>query len=471
MITLDHLTFDYDSGKRALDDVTLSVQAGERVAVMGANGSGKSTLARIIAGLITPTRGTLKLKSFAASPPRIGILFQDPDNQMVASVVENEIAFALENQAMPMTAMEPLVLETLKRFGIEHLRMRLTTELSGGEKQRVALASVMISSPDILILDEPDSFLDANGKAMLARELERIHDEQPSLIEVRITQYPEVARSYPRLVVFAEGRIVADHEPSRIFSNTDFCDRAGLSYRMPELPEQSRRMLASRRPASSCPQSLEMKSVTFEYLEDQLVIDDIDLTWNRGESIGISGESGSGKTTLGLLLSGLLKPTRGELLFYDAENRLLGMKVRPGWVVGAFQQPERQFFLPTCREEIAFGPKNFGQKLSDDQISSYLELVGLNPHEFLLRDPFTLSMGEKRRLAFAAILSLGPSFILFDEPTCGLDPEGVGRFVSLTRALKQAGLGQAIISHDQPLLKAISDRILSLDNRKDLSPA
>ncbi len=471
MITLDHLTYDYDSGKRALDDVSFAISDGERVAVMGANGSGKSTLARLIAGLMTPTRGALKLNASAGTPPKIGILFQDPDNQMVASVVENEIAFALENQAMPMTAMEPLVLETLKRFGIEHLRTRLTTELSGGEKQRVALASVMISSPDILILDEPDSFLDDSGKAMLGRELERLHDEQPSLIEIRITQYPEVAKAYPRLVVFAEGRVVADHEPTRIFANVDFCDKAGLSYRVPELPESSKRMLAVRRPASSGPQSLEMKSVTFEYLEDELVIDDIDLTWNRGETIGISGESGSGKTTLGLLLSGLLRPTRGELLFYDAENRLLGMTVRPGWVVGAFQQPERQFFLPTCREEIAFGPKNFGQKLSDDQISSYLELVGLNPHEFLLRDPFTLSMGEKRRLAFAAILSLGPSFILFDEPTCGLDPEGVGRFVSLTRALKQAALGQAIISHDQPLLKATSDRILSLDNRKDLAPA
>jgi energy-coupling factor transport system ATP-binding protein len=144
------------------------------------------------------------------------------------------------------------------------------------------------------------------------------------------------------------------------------------------------------------------------------------------------------------------------------------MSAKPGWVVGAFQQPERQFFLPTCREEIAFGPGNFGQKLSEDQISCFLELVGLNPHEFLLRDPFSLSMGEQRRLAFAAVLSLAPSFILFDEPTCGLDPEGVGRFVSLSRALRQAGIGQIIISHDHPLLQTTCDRAISLDDRKDL---
>ena len=471
MITLENLTFSYDSGKRALDDVSLSVSEGERVCIMGANGSGKSTLARILAGLITPTRGTLRIDLPETTSPgsRVGILFQNPDNQMVASVVENEIAFALENMAMPMTAMEPLVLETLKRFGIEHLRTRLTTELSGGEKQRVALASVMISTPAVLILDEPDSFLDASGKEMLTRELDRLHDEQTSLIEIRITQYPEVAKHYPRLMVFSEGKLVADHEPARIFANTEFCRKAGLAYIAPTLPESAVRSLIVQRPHSGATtQSIELKSVTFEYIEDSRVIDDLDLTWNRGETIGVTGDSGSGKTTLGLIICGLLKSTRGETLFFDSANHLLGMSPKPGWVVGAFQQPERQFFLPTCREEIAFGPNNFGQKLSDDQISCYLELVGLNPHEFLLRDPFSLSMGEQRRLAFAAVLSLGPSFILFDEPTCGLDPEGVGRFVSLSRALKQAGVGQMIISHDHPLLQTTCDRIVSLDDRKDL---
>jgi energy-coupling factor transport system ATP-binding protein len=272
------------------------------------------------------------------------------------------------------------------------------------------------------------------------------------------------------MMVFSEGKLVADHEPARIFSNTEFCRKMGLTYLAPSLPESSvRSLIMHRKRSSAAPQSIELKSVSFEYVEDQRVIDDIDLTWNRGETIGITGESGSGKTTLGHILCGLLKPTRGETLYFDSANSLLGMSAKPGWVVGAFQQPERQFFLTTCREEIAFGPGNFGLKLSEDQISCYLELVGLNPHEFLLRDPFTLSMGEKRRLAFAAVLSLGPSFILFDEPTCGLDPEGVGRFVGLSRALKQAGIGQTIISHDHPLLQTTCDRIISLDDREDLS--
>jgi energy-coupling factor transport system ATP-binding protein len=465
MLTLDHLTFSYDSGKLALDDVSLSINASERVCIMGANGSGKSTLARLIAGLVEPTRGAIQIDLPESLPQvsRIGILFQNPDNQMVASVVENEIAFALENLAMPMAEMEPRVLATLSRFGIEHLRTRLTHELSGGEKQRVALASVMIANPSILILDEPDSFLDASGKLMLSAELERLHAEQPDLIEIRITQYPEVAKQYPRLLVFAEGKLAADHSPTKIFANVEFCRKVGLRYdENLSTDTKSNIWITESARNEAQPNSIEVKSVSFEYIEDQTIIDELSLTWNRGEIIGIAGDSGSGKTTFGQLLCGLLKPTSGEVTFYDADNHLLSLKPKPGWVVGAFQQPERQFFLSTCREEIGFGPRNIGMKLTDDQISSLMELVGLNPHEFLLRDPFSLSMGEKRRLAFAAILSMQPPFVVFDEPTCGLDPEGVGRFVSLARRLKQAETGQVIISHDLDLLRGLCDRIINI---------
>ncbi len=463
MLKLERLTYSYPSGKRALDDVSLSVSAGERVVVMGANGSGKTTLARIIAGLIVSTRGELRIDLPVSLPPvsRIGILFQNPDNQMVSSVVENEIAFALENLATPMAEMEARVTETLQRFGIEHLRTRLTHELSGGEKQRVALASVMIANPRILILDEPDSFLDASGKQLLESELQRLHEEQPDLIEIRITQYPDVAKNYPRMVVFVDGRLEADHLPEKIFANGGFCERAGIVATNGELDRASAHIIEPHSIADVL-HSVEVKDVSFSYSEDQPVIDELSFVWSRGELIGVAGDSGSGKTTLGLLLAGLLKPVKGELLYFDSENHLLGLEPRPGWVAAIFQQPERQFFLPTCREEILFGPKNLGSRLSEDQVASMLTLVGLNPHEFLLRDPLSLSMGEKRRLAFASILSMRPPFIIFDEPTCGLDPKGVGKFIQLTRALKEAAVGQLIISHDRSLLTDICDRTIRL---------
>ncbi|MBK7140592.1 MAG: ATP-binding cassette domain-containing protein [bacterium] len=463
MLRTEHLTFSYPSGKLALDDVSLSIGSGERVAVMGANGSGKSTLARIIAGLAEPTKGTLQIDIPQSLPQisRIGILFQNPDNQMVSSVVENEIAFALENLAVPMSEMEKRVIAVLRRFGIEHLRTRLTHELSGGEKQRVALASVMIADPRILILDEPDSFLDVSGKEILEAELKRLHAEQPDLIEIRITQYPDIAATYPRLMVFAEGKLAADHLPAKIFANEAFCLKAGI---LASDSASSKGAAESFAPSTApgMPHSIEIKELSFEYVEDQPVIDELSFTWNRGEVVGLVGDSGSGKTTLGLLLSGPLKPGKGEILYFDADNHLLSLQTKPGWVAAVFQQPERQFFLSSCREEIAFGPKNLGRHLTESQISALMELVGLNPHEFLLRDPFTLSMGEKRRLAFATILSMHPPFIVFDEPTCGLDPAGVGKFIELVRHLKQSGIGQIVISHDHAQLRGLCDRSVSL---------
>lgn len=463
MVHLSHLQYSYPSGKRALDDVSLSINAGERVVVMGANGSGKTTLARIIAGLIKPTRGEMRIDLPESLPPvsRIGILFQNPDNQMVSSVVENEIAFALENLATPMAEMEVRVTETLQRFGIEHLRTRLTHELSGGEKQRVALASVMIANPRILILDEPDSFLDSSGMQLLESELKRLHEEQPDLIEIRITQYPDVAKSYPRMLVFVDGRLEADHQPSKIFVARAFCNSAGIVNNDSESEHEDSQAIELCTNADVL-HSIEAKELSFSYSEDQLVIDDLSFVWSRGEVIGVAGDSGSGKTTLGLLLAGLHKPTKGELLYFDSENYLLGLAPRPGWVAAAFQQPERQFFLPTCFEEVAFGPRNFGQTMTRESGSNWLQLVGLEPNEFLERDPFSLSMGEKRRLAFASILSMHPPFIIFDEPTCGLDPRGVGKFMQLTRALKEAAVGQMIISHDRSLLTDVCDRTIRL---------
>lgn len=459
MITLDHISFVYGSSHvAALDGVSLRVGPGERVCIMGANGSGKSTLARLIAGLSKPTGGTLSIEP--SEPASIGILFQNPDNQMVASVVENEIAFALENMAVPMTEMEARVTETLRRFGIEHLRRRLTTELSGGEKQRVALASIMITDPRILILDEPDSFLDEAGKRLLDEELRRLHEQLPELIEIRITQYPSVAKNYPRLLVFSAGKLVADTEPVRVFADERFCSSVGLRYEPDGI--QNRFGLPARSRTGQ-PSNIELKDVRFGYAPGAQIISELSLVLTAGETVGFVGPSGSGKTSLGLLLCGLLTPNSGTILYFDHENHLLGFTAKPGWIAGAFQQPERQFFLSSSREEIAFGPKNFGVKLSNDEVSKYLHLVGLEPNEFMERDPFTLSMGEKRRLAFAVILAVGPSFIVFDEPTCALDPEGVGRFLELSSVLKNHSVGQVIITHDGNVIDALCDRVLYLD--------
>jgi energy-coupling factor transporter ATP-binding protein EcfA2 len=461
MIGLKNVTFRYDdNGEPALRSIDMVVREGESVCVMGANGSGKSTLALLLAGLLKPAEGELRIDGVGYAPMPVGIVFQNPENQMVAVTVEKEIAFALENLAVSFDEMDRRIAETLDRFSITHLRTRLTSELSGGEKQRVALASVMICRPPVLILDEPDSFLDEPGRLALLEEEDRIRTDNPAMILFRITQYRSVARRYRRLVVFAGGRIAADGEPGSILENQELTLRAGLRFddtlQPPVIPE----LAGTLRRWSPGLSAIEADRVGFCWPDGHQVLDAVSLSLRRGEIVGLVGFTGSGKSTFGHLLCGLLKPTAGHLRYLSEHGQQIPVSDVCGRISGVFQQPERQFFLPTCAEEIAFGPGNLGAELDSRQVAALFELVGLERSRFAARDPFTLSMGEKRRLAFAAVLAMMPEFIVFDEPTCGLDPEGVGRFVAMARSLKQLGMGMVVISHNGTLIKALADRVL-----------
>lgn len=456
MIKLDNISFAYkDDAPPVLKDLSVTIRPGERVCIMGANGSGKSTFGKLVAGLLKANRGYLRLDSHNDLP--VGIIFQDPDNQMVAVVVENEIAFALENLGTDQQTMFSKVEQSLKRFEIEQLQHRITSELSGGEKQRVALASVMVFEPDILILDEPDSYLDQIGKRALYRELDKLFEQKPTMTQIHITQYPEIAQHYNRIIIFHQGEIVADSDFNSIFDNQEFCQKVGLAYDI-----ESRPLIKQKNNNDSIIDRIVIEKMSFGYQSDQPVIDNMKAEFKRGEIWGLVGFSGSGKSSLGSLLCGLLKPTTGDIKYYDNKNQLLDNSDIPGRVAALFQQPEKQFFLSSCDEEIKFGPKNFGINLSDADLKEWYNIVGLNPERFSQRDPFNLSGGEKRRLAFASVLSISPDFVIFDEPTCGLDPEGVGRFVELVDQLKRAGKGIILISHDGALINRLADGIVIL---------
>ncbi|MDD5426655.1 MAG: ATP-binding cassette domain-containing protein [candidate division Zixibacteria bacterium] len=467
MIKIKNVTYRYrDVAEAALRNLSLEISEGESLCIMGSNGSGKSTLARVMAGLLKVTEGRVTIDGVDAADKsqgnKTGLLFQNPDNQMVAVLVEKEVAFALENAACPRREMEERVDAALVMFGIGPLRMRMTSELSGGEKQLVALAAVMVQKPRVLVLDEPDSYLDENGKKILLQQLARLRADNPRLVEICITQYPQTARLYPRLVVLDRGRIVADRTPEIVFADRALTLATGLRY---DLEQYQRREVAipgisSHLVENKKPDRLMFNHLTFGYRREPL-LNNVSFTLERGESLGLVGPTGAGKSTLAMLGTGLLKPAQGMVAFYRGQE-LLSHQVQPGWVSGVFQQPERQFFLSSCEEEIRFGPKNFNLDLNPEETAGFFKLVGLEPEKFAGRDPFSLSVGEKRRLAFAAVLATCAPFIFFDEPTSALDREGVGRFIIMSRELKKLGAGQLIISHDGDIIKALTNRVIYL---------
>jgi energy-coupling factor transporter ATP-binding protein EcfA2 len=436
---------------------------------MGANGSGKSTLALVLAGVLKPSSGHMRLSdSDEPMTTAPGIVFQNPENQMVASLVEKELAFGLENQAVSQTEMQAEIEKSAALFALQSLLRSTTNRLSGGEQQRVALASVMITLPNLLILDEPDAFLDAESRAMLSEALKGIRSRHPELIEVRVTQDLDVARSFSRLIMLENGEIVADKPPEKILGDTVLLRRCRVVVDEASVAPvgQIAPDIARTEPGKIQPDKIVVRGLEFGYALNRLVLHDLSFSLSRGEVLGVTGPTGSGKTSLGLLLTGILEPQSGAITWLREEKSLSGGP----YATMALQQPERQFFLPTCVQEIAFGPENNGTALHESQIDSLLELVGLPPVDFRDRDPFTLSVGEQRRLACAVVLGLHKPFIVFDEPTAGLDADGVARFVTLVRQIR-ASCGLVVISHDHELLAAISDRILTLgrDGRGQIS--
>ncbi len=464
MITLENVTYRYRPEERpALLNVSVNIKRGEAVCVMGANGSGKSTFAKLLAGLIKTEQGRYRLNLPHDCAIPVGLLFQNPDNQIIALTIEKEIAFALENLGIEQKEMESRIDSVIAAMGIGHLRGRLTSELSTGEKQRLSLASLLVARPPLLVLDEPSSYLDKQGRVLFNSQLEKIRKENPELTLVHVTQYPQTALKYERLIVFSGGRIEADGKPDEILADHDLSVKCGLKFDADSHKEISLPDFGSSNSDDKQIETIELKRLSFDYPDGKTLIKNLRASFHRNEISAVVGPSGSGKSTLVMLLCSLLEPDSGELNFLSNSAVPLSKVETKGKITAALQQPERQFFLNSCQEEIKFGPENLGMKLDNRQLEALFHLSGLSFEQFKWRDPLMLSLGEKRRLAFSAILAINPEFLIFDEPTCALDPEGVGRFILLAESLKKAGMGVIIITHDQELVEKLADRILSLD--------
>ncbi len=452
MLTFDKVSYRFPSGAEGLRAISFRIRAGERVCLLGRNGSGKSTLLRLAAGILAPNEGAIRREAEPDAPATIGFIFQNPDLQIVAATVEQDLAFALENQGMARTDMHERVSAMAGRFGLTKLLQRHPATLSAGEKQRLALAGTLINRPRILLLDEPTSYLDAAGRRLLSETLAAETD----LCLLGATQYLSELAQYHRVVFLHAGTRVFDG-PVAEFRNTDFYSEIENALLGNDYQRQ-------HTPAQATP-AMRLREVRFGYERQPLLFTDLSLEFFAGQITAIHGESGSGKTTLALLLAGRLKPQAGCIELPQLGGREAGSLSKQVSVV--FQFPEENLFADSVHEEIAYGARNLGLAEAEIEanVTAALRRVGLDDTIDRHRHPLMLSAGEQRRVAIAAILALERPVVIFDEITAGLDWDGIAAMRTLLRDLRDSGKTVIVMSHADDFVRSVADCVIRLDNK------
>lgn len=430
------LTFRYRIREtNAIQDLSLDLHTGELMLVAGTSGCGKTTLIRCINGLIPRSyRGELhgdirvfgqearKLK-MAQLSQRVGTLLQDPERQIVGSYVLNEVAFGLENLGMPRQEILARVDETLDYLGILHLRDRETFSLSGGEKQKVALAGALAMQPQVLLLDEPLASLDSASAREALNLFRRLADEGVAimLVEHRVD---DVLRIEPDSVLYMrEGRAAYQGDPKGMMQEVDYHEvklPASVVYeRAKDQPPPAFEL--GVKPDGQEP-LVSFEGVHFRYdpsLEE--VLHGVNFTIRKGDVIAILGANGAGKTTLVKHALGLLKPTEGQVSLEGKETREISVAQAARTVGYVFQSPSKMLFAPTVREELAFGPRNLGYDQAQIEQDITWALDVMNMSEYSDSPPLALSFGQQKRISIAAVLAMRSRILMMDEPTAGQD--------------------------------------------------
>lgn len=426
MITLTDVSVDYrgrnEQPVRALDAVSLRVERGEWLGLVGGNGSGKSTLLGVLAGMVPATGGGLSWD--AGEAPRCAMLLQDPDNQFVATTVRHELELSVPLEA-DAAAAHARTTGAIERFGLAALLERNPHRLSGGEKQQLALATVWLQAPELVLLDEPTAFLDDAHTAACHEFVASMHAEGATVVWA--THDPADVDDAGRVLALDAGAVVpAPAVASPVYESRELAIPSGTAV-------------------------LSVTSAGFDYGGGP-VLEGVDLRAERGECVGIVGANASGKTTLLLLAGGALPAKRGSVW------RDTG---RPFYMP---QSPEQLFFAETVSEELAFGlgRAGLGEPEAGARSAAALESVGLAPGEFLPRFPFHLSLGEMRRVALAIAGSLAPGLLLLDEPTAGLDADGVSTLTRFVADQTARGAALVIASHDHRFVRSVCHRVLEL---------
>ena len=455
------------AGRRqwAVRDLDLVVHAGERVLLLGASGAGKSTLLAAIAGLLRAPEsgdeeGSLLVDGIPAieTTGRAGMVFQDPLSSLVMGRVGDEVAFGLENQAVPAPEIWPRVQRALAAVGLGYPLGHQTDRLSGGEQQRLAIADVVAAEPLLWLLDEPTANLDPPGTALVQETLREVLGRRGDTLVLVEHKVSPVLELVDRVVVLGAGSgLMADGSPEEVFSRHGEALRAAGVWAPGPPPSRLAPPRSAGRPV------LEAESVTVRYPgTERPAVSSAGTTAFSGQVLAITGHNGSGKSTLALVLSSLLTPSAGTVRFLaggpPAPYTKWPARELVRWVGTVFQEPEHQFVASTVEDELLVGPRRVGvtEGAGLQKAGELMERLHLGP--LAKANPFTLSGGEKRRLSVATALATEPVLLVLDEPTFGQDASTWGELVALLGEQRDAGSAVVCVTHDEQLVAALADR-------------
>ena len=457
----------------ALRRVDLVIEPGERVLLLGTSGAGKSTLLAALAGLIDPsvveTEGELRVDGLdpRATRDRTGLLFQDPESQIVMGRAGDDVAFGLENRCVPTEGIWHRVDAALAAVGFPYGRDRPTHALSGGEQQRLALAGTLALRPGLLLLDEPTANVDPQGAAEVRSVLGRVVDRLEATLVLVEHRVDESLPLVDRVVVIEAGAgVVADGPPRSVFrEHGTRLAEAGVW--VPDHPPAA----PPRRDRPPAETLVIAQHASFRYPgETGDAAADIGASVRSAEALAIVGPNGSGKSTLALMLAGLLRPRAGSVVSGEALSAGHGHEPIAHWparelvrrIGTVFQDPEHQFLTGSVRDELLLGPRRAGVEPAAARRRADELLDGLRLGSLADANPFTLSGGEQRRLSVATALATAPRLLVLDEPTFGQDRRTWGELVRLLAALRDDGRGVCFVSHDRAFVHALADRTLQL---------
>ncbi len=446
-ISIKNLKFSYSDSKiKAIDDISLSIEKGEYVVILGNNGSGKSTLARLLFGFLEATEGSIEI---AQSEKPIGFVQQNPKYQIIAGTVEKDTAFGPENLGLPEVEIKTRTQNCLKQVELLEKSTEKTKTLSLGQTQKLALSGILALNPDLLILDEAVSMIDPITRRQILELLEKLNKNGTTIIH--ISHDLDEAFMAKRIIVMNDGKIIFDDDKEKFRNEQTILNKIFYDF---DINVYNGKLHKNHEIQKKKDVSLIFENINFEYKKDLPVLKNISLAFEKGTITAVMGKSGSGKSTLFEIGSSLLVPKSGKT--YSIAKPSL-----------AFQDAESALFESVAADDVAFGPENLGLQGKElrNRVKEAMDVCSIPFDKYKDRPIQSMSGGEKRKLALAGIIAMDSPIIFFDEPGAALDPKSRGQFFGLLQKLSQQG--KTIIFSTHRMEEAMAaDRIITLHDGK-----